>query len=59
MADMLVKQAGIGYDGDNRITVDIPNLLCLLKMNQSEFNSMCILARDKRKDVEEFFQLAS
>ena len=58
MADQLVKQSGIGYDGDRKITAELPNLQALLRMDQAEFDSVCSLAVSKRVDVEEFFKYA-
>jgi putative nucleotidyltransferase with HDIG domain len=59
MADMLVKQAGIGYGGDHKITADRASLQHLLQMDDDEFDALSALAVEKRADVEEFFQLAS
>jgi len=57
LADQLVKQEGIGYDGDRRVTLELQNLRTLLKMDQAEFDAICQLAASKRADVEEFFQI--
>jgi putative nucleotidyltransferase with HDIG domain len=57
IADMLVKQAGIGNDGDCKMIADVSNLQGLLKMDPEEFDSLSVLAASKRADVEEFFQL--
>jgi putative nucleotidyltransferase with HDIG domain len=59
MADQLVKQSGIGYDGDRKITAELPNLQALLRMDQAEFDSVCKLAVSKRADVEDFFRYTS
>jgi putative nucleotidyltransferase with HDIG domain len=59
MADMLAKQVGIGYDGDRKISADLPGLMDLLKMDQGEFDSISAFAGTKRADVEEFFQFVS
>lgn len=59
MADMLVKLAGIGYDGDHKITADLASLQQLLKMDGNEFGALSAHAVEKRADVNEFFQLAS
>jgi putative nucleotidyltransferase with HDIG domain len=59
MADMLAKQVGIGYDGDRKISADLPGLMNLLKMDQVEFDSLSTFASGRRADVEEFFQLVS
>jgi len=56
MADQLVKQAGIGYDGDRKMMLEMEALQTLLKMDQTEFDMFCRLAATKRADVEEFFQ---
>jgi len=57
LADQLVKQEGIGYDGDRRVTLELQNLQTSLMMDQAEFDAICQLAAGKRADVEEFFQL--
>jgi putative nucleotidyltransferase with HDIG domain len=55
MADMMVKQAGVGYDGDRKITADLADLQHLLGMEQGEFDKLPALAASKRADVVEFF----
>ncbi len=57
IADMLVKQAGIGNDGDCKMIADVSSLQGLLKMDPEEFESLSVLVANKRADVEEFFQL--
>ena len=57
MADMLVKVTGIGYDGDCKITPDLPVLQTVLKMDQEEFDQLHEFANVKRADVEEFFHV--
>jgi putative nucleotidyltransferase with HDIG domain len=59
MADMFAKQVGIGYDGDRKISADLPGLMNLLKMDQVEFDSLSTFAGGRRAQVEEFFQLVS
>jgi putative nucleotidyltransferase with HDIG domain len=59
LGDMIVKQAGIGYDGDRKITADLRGLQELLKMGQGESDALRFLAESKRADVEEFFQLTA
>jgi putative nucleotidyltransferase with HDIG domain len=59
MADVLAKQAGIGYDGDHKITADLAVLQRLLKIDGNEYNALLAFAVKKRTDVDEFFQLAS
>lgn len=59
MADMLAKQAGIGYDGDRREVEDPPALRSLLKMEQGEFDALAAIAAHRRPEVEEFFKLIS
>jgi len=58
MADILIKQANIGYDGDRKIRADLSDLQLLLKMEQQEFDEFSVLAGNKRSDVEEFFRLS-
>jgi len=59
MADILVKQAGIGFDGDCKATVDMSTLRDLLKMEHREFDLVCAATDEKRADVEKFFQISS
>jgi HD-like signal output (HDOD) protein len=58
MADQLVRQSGIGYDGDRKTTAELPSLQAVLGMDQTEFDSVCSLAVSKRVDVEQFFKYA-
>lgn len=57
MADMVAKQAGIGYDGDNKITTDVEALQTHLNMSPTEYESLAASAGTKRKEVEAFFLL--
>jgi HD-like signal output (HDOD) protein len=59
LADMLVKNAQIGYDGDNKITADFSQLQALLDMRDEELESLTQMAVDKRSDIEEFFKLGA
>jgi putative nucleotidyltransferase with HDIG domain len=59
IADALVKQAGIGYDGDRIITADLSQLQLLLHMEQEELDHLTTFAIDKRADVEDFFHLST
>jgi putative nucleotidyltransferase with HDIG domain len=59
LADMLVKQAGIGYDGDHKSAANLPGLQELLKMDQGELDALKLLTERKRADVEEFFKLTA
>lgn len=59
MADALIKQAGIGYSGDRKITADLSNLQLMLQMNSEELDSLSVLADAKRAGVEGFFQLTA
>ena len=59
LADMLIKKAGIGYDGDRKISAEAPNLQLLLQMNSEELDSLSVLVDAKRAGVEEFFQISS
>jgi putative nucleotidyltransferase with HDIG domain len=56
LADAIVKQAGIGYDGDNRST-PVDDLLNLLHMSPEEYERLLAYAGERRKDVESFFAL--
>jgi len=57
IADMLVKQTGIGYDGDRKIREDLANMRALLQMSLQEYDSLVVLAESKREEIEVFFQL--
>jgi putative nucleotidyltransferase with HDIG domain len=57
MADTVIKQVRIGYDGDSKLTADMPRLQMLLSMGQQELSDLVALAENKRVDVEEFFKL--
>ncbi len=57
MADMVAKQAGIGYDGDYTMTADMEALQAHLKMSPMEYESLIASADAKRKEVEAFFLL--
>ncbi len=57
MADMLVKSAGIGWDGDARMSIDIQALQARLKMTPEEFEALRDSLSDKLKGVEDFFQI--
>jgi putative nucleotidyltransferase with HDIG domain len=57
VADTVIKQAGVGHDGDRKPAANLPSLLGLLSMDQAELDSLALLADSKRSDVEEFFQL--
>ncbi len=57
LADVLVKQAGIGNDGERVVTADVARLQALLKMDPDEFSALSLLAASKREYVEGFFQL--
>ena len=56
LADMIVMQAGVGYDGDRKIAANLPALQEILKMSPAELEALRVLAESKRTDVEEFFQ---
>jgi HD-like signal output (HDOD) protein len=57
LSDSVIKQAGIGHDGDRKAAADLPRLLQLLAMDQVELDSLTVMADSKRTDVEEFFLL--
>jgi putative nucleotidyltransferase with HDIG domain len=56
MADAVAKQTGIGYDGDNKVVLDLEALRTELAMGMEEFEGLLASAETKKKDVEEFFQ---
>jgi len=58
LSDMLVKQAGIGYDGDKKVTADITELQLLLGMKQEELDQLSAFTDAKRADIEDFFKLS-
>jgi len=58
MADMLSIQAGIGSDGDSRVTIDLEAIRDQLHMSPEEFALMSAFAECRRADVEDFFQLS-
>jgi HD-like signal output (HDOD) protein len=57
LADMVVKQAGIGSDGESAVTADMSRLQGLLKMDPDELQAVSMLAAAKRAYVEGFFHL--
>jgi HD-like signal output (HDOD) protein len=59
LADSLAKQAGIGYDGDNRPIRMPEQIRAELHMEEQEWQILCAFADGKRKDVEDFFLSAS
>jgi HD-like signal output (HDOD) protein len=56
LADMVAKQANIGYDGDGRVD-RVPALMEALGMPGEEYDRLVQLANDRRSDIEEFFKL--
>jgi HD-like signal output (HDOD) protein len=58
MADIIVKRAGIGYDGDNRMPEDFAKLMEQLAMQAEEIEKLQVLAVKKRQEIEKFFELA-
>jgi putative nucleotidyltransferase with HDIG domain len=56
LADMVAKQANIGYDGDGRVD-RVPALMEALCMPGEEYDRLVQLANDRRSDIEEFFKL--
>jgi putative nucleotidyltransferase with HDIG domain len=58
LADALVKQAHIGYDGDNKTPACFEELQAHLQVHASESESLAAFAALKREEIEKFFQLA-
>jgi HD-like signal output (HDOD) protein len=56
LADSLAKQAGIGYDGDNRLSPDLEEIREQLQIGTEEWERLCAFAGDKKKGVEGFFR---
>jgi HD-like signal output (HDOD) protein len=56
LADSLAKQAGIGYDGDNRLSPDLEEIREQLQMGMEEWERVCSFAVDKKRHVEAFFR---
>lgn len=59
LADMLMKQGGIGYDGDHKISSDLSVLQHMLHMEHAELDLQTERAEARRVDVEDFFRLTS
>jgi HD-like signal output (HDOD) protein len=58
LADTIVRQAGIGRDGDRRANPDMSRLQALLRMGAEEFRQLRLFAESRRKDIEDFFRMA-
>ncbi len=58
VADALVREARIGFDGDNRIPADFEKLMAQLAIRPEEHEKMRVLAAKKREEIEMFFDLA-
>jgi HD-like signal output (HDOD) protein len=58
LADTIVRQSGIGRDGDRRANPDLSRLQALLRMGAEEFRQLRSFAESRRKDIADFFQLA-
>lgn len=59
LADVLAKQADIGYDGEKSLVVDLDAIRDLLRMSTEEWERFSVISGEKRKDVDEFFKLSS
>jgi putative nucleotidyltransferase with HDIG domain len=58
VADVLVKQARIGYDGDNKTPACFVELQAQLQVHSEEYESLLTFAALKRDEIERFFQLS-
>jgi len=57
LADMLAKQAGIGYDGDNKIDLDLDALRERLNMDQEEYDLLTIFSFEiMQNEIQDFFK---
>jgi HD-like signal output (HDOD) protein len=55
LADSLAKQAGIGYDGDEKISLELEELRNLLNMNPDEYETLTLSAQARIDEAKEFF----
>jgi HD-like signal output (HDOD) protein len=55
LADTLAKQAGIGYDGDCKISLEIKELMKSLKMDSEEYEMLTVFAESKHNEAKDFF----
>ena len=58
VADTMVKQTRIGFDGDNREPHDFAKLMELLAIDPAEREKIHALAEKKHPEIEKFFELA-
>jgi HD-like signal output (HDOD) protein len=58
VADTIVKEANIGFDGDNRVSNDFVRLMEQLVIHPAEHEKIRFLAEKKRQEIEKFFELA-
>jgi putative nucleotidyltransferase with HDIG domain len=58
MADILVKQAHIGYDGDCKTPSYFMELQAHLQLPAQEYESLAAFAAGKREGIERFFKLS-
>ncbi len=57
LADLVIKQALIGYDGDSKVD-GIPRLLKILAVSPEEYERISRFAEERRVDIEEFFSVS-
>lgn len=58
LADMLAKQARIGYDGDNKIDLDLDALRNVLNMDQEEYDLLTIFSFETmQNEIQDFFSM--
>jgi hypothetical protein len=55
---MLAKQARIGYDGDNKIDLDLDDLKRTLNMDQEEYDLLTAFSvQIMQNEIRDFFKL--
>ncbi|NWG12043.1 MAG: HDOD domain-containing protein [Acidobacteria bacterium] len=59
LADSIVRQAGIGYDGDRRANPEETGPQAVLNCGEEELEQLRSFAEARRKEIEDFFRLVS
>lgn len=59
LADSIVRQMGIGYDGDRRANPEESGPQAVLRMRAEELEQLRSFTESKRKEIEDFFHLVS
>jgi len=55
LADILAKQAGIGFDGDQKIGIKVEELMNLLNMAPEEYEMLTVSAQSRIDEAKDFF----